>query len=50
MLLRNNSDGIAIIKINVIIGHDNKPLHWTVDGKQIEPAKDTDEFLELLGE
>ncbi len=50
LLLKNNSDGIALIKINLIIGRNNKPLHWTVDGKQVEPAKDADGFLEMLGD
>ena len=40
-VLRNNSDGVAIITAHILVKSDGAPLIWVVqDGKRIEPSKD----------
>lgn len=49
-LLRNKkSNGVAILTIKVLI-KDEKPLHWIVEGKAIEPGKTADQILDLMSD
>jgi len=48
-ILRNNSDGVAIITAHVLVKGDGAPLIWVVqDGKRIEPSKDAQEVISAI--